>query len=186
MDNEHIMKIMGERLSHLIKSTSGMTGIKLAEMLTSNKSEKEEGISPSNISMWRKGKRPIPPLHAHRIAQIFNVSVSYVMGEEKNDEWQNMGKKIEAVRKAKEISYMDLAKKTGIKPIDLSQIEQGMRPPTSEEYQSIANVLDLSLEQLTIDYNHHMNQVRKHCEAMGLTPDTLKAIIDTIKFDIFS
>lgn len=52
-------------------------------------------------------------------------------------------------RKSQGINQAELAKKAGVTPAAISQIEKGLRIPTIPVFQSIAKVLGVSLDYLT-------------------------------------
>ncbi|AZR73797.1 hypothetical protein BBF96_10615 [Anoxybacter fermentans] len=167
-------KLMGERLAFLLKEHN-IKNKELAKILN---------VSESYISAWKNGHRLIPTLYIHKISEYFGVPVSYLMGEDIENHWQKIGKKIAKARKLKNMQYIDLAKKTGIAPIRLSQIERGIIKAKAEELEKIAEELNLTVDELTIDFESCIEEIKKLCVKIGVSDESIEAIIQQIKFDI--
>ena len=61
------------------------------------------------------------------------------------------GRRIRAFRKLKRIQQTELAKRIGISVTILGRIERGEKQPTEEQLQSIADVLDIDIQELKGD-----------------------------------
>ncbi|AZR73795.1 hypothetical protein BBF96_10605 [Anoxybacter fermentans] len=166
--------LMGKRLAALLKEHD-LKNKDLAEILN---------VSESYISAWKNGHRLIPTLYVHKISEYFGVPVSYIMGEDIEDHCQKAGKKIAQARKLKGMQYIDLAKRTGIAPIRLSQIERGIIKAKAEELEKIAKELNLTVDELTIDFESCIEKIKKLCLKMGVSDESIEAIIQQIKYDL--
>jgi len=65
-----------------------------------------------------------------------------------------LGKRIQELRKEKNISQEKLAERVGIEPNNLSRIENGRNYPTPENLAKIASALKVSVDKLFL-FNHH-------------------------------
>ena len=63
----------------------------------------------------------------------------------------SIGERIRMIRKERGITQAALAKKLGISPVNISQIENGSRNPTVSTLQEIADALDVSLSAIMVD-----------------------------------
>lgn len=142
----------------------------------------------TSISLWRNANRPIPPTKLYEIADFFQVSLSYLLGENDFAENKQIGSQIERLRKLKGYDYLQFAKEAGIRPLELSSIERGMRIPTPEEYRKFAEVFNMDLEQLkrelNIDYEKYFQNIRDNCKALGVSDQTIELIIKEIEYEI--
>lgn len=80
-----------------------------------------------------------------------------------------LGRRIQEIRKSKNIKQETLAENIGIAPRNLSNIETGNCFPAPENLQKIANALDCKVKDL-FDFEHQMDN-----------QDLFQSIIDKIK-----
>lgn len=62
-----------------------------------------------------------------------------------NSRW---GRRIRAYRKLKRISQIDLAKELEVAPATLGKMERGTKVPTQQQWEKIADVLGIPIEEL--------------------------------------
>lgn len=101
----------------------------------------QTGLSPSTISRYETGSRE-PKLETWmKLANVFDVPVSYIMGTDN----------INAIRETRILhntSLDSLAEMTGIPEKRLNSIEQFETEPTAQEWYLIANVLCVSVAEI--------------------------------------
>ncbi len=170
--------LIAKRFDELINKNN-ITQKELAIAINSNE---------TSISLWRNANRPIPPTKLYEIADFFQISLSYLLGEDNFEASKQIGIQIERLRKLKGYDYLQFAKKVGIRPLELSSIERGMRLPTPEEYRKFAEVFNMDIDQLkkelNIDYEKFFQNIRDNCKALGVSDQTIELIIKEIEYEI--
>ena len=63
----------------------------------------------------------------------------------------DIGSRIAAIRKQKGVSQAELAKRSNISQAGISYIEKGLRSPSADTLELIANALNISVSQLLSD-----------------------------------
>ena len=167
--------VVAQRFNQLIKDST-LNGKSTAEALSAKE---------SLVSMWRNAQRPIPPFFWYKIADLFDVPLSFLLGEDEQSEVETLGRNIEKIRKSKDIDYITFAKMTHIKPIELSQIERGLRKPSPEELKIISEVLNIDPDDFKVDYKKHIEIIKHQCKQLGVSDRTIDAVISEIELEVF-
>lgn len=74
---------------------------------------------------------------------------------------QDLGKKIQKLRKDKKITQEQLAELVGIDPKNISRIENGNNYPTAENLTSIAKALNVEIYELFVFNNLPIEEMKK-------------------------
>lgn len=137
-------------LGEIIRSlriNSGMTQKELADKLS---------ISSSTIGMYEQGRRE-PDLNTiSKIANVFNVTVGYLVGTEKFDSNHfteknviaNLSDRIKSLRLSANMTQTEFGEKFGIVKSTVSLYESGKSTPNDEIKKQICDYFGISLDYL--------------------------------------
>lgn len=98
--------------------------------------------------------------------------------------YQAIGVRIRDFRKALNLTQAKLAEKSGVEPSNISHIERGATKVSLPTLIKIANVLNVSLDELVYDSivnNQHISIQEINALLQDCTGNELKAIIEMIK-----
>ena len=116
-----------------------------------SKLSQELGINKSTISMWKTGKITPKTETVIKIADYFNVTPAYLMGQEEriklNDVF-SVGDKIREIRLSKGITQKQLSERLNTSQQNLAQYENGKRNPKIATLKKIADALNVELDEL--------------------------------------
>jgi transcriptional regulator with XRE-family HTH domain len=70
-----------------------------------------------------------------------------------------IGRRIKSARERKHLTQEQLAEAVDLSPMHISVIERGVKPPKLETLVNIANVLDVSADNLLQDVVHNQEKV---------------------------
>ena len=134
----------------VLRTEKGITQDQLAEIINKRLKENEKPISKMVISNWENNKHTIKPDKAQQLADIFGVSVGYLLGYEDYktiqndafDSYRNMAKLLRTNPDFKNIisEYDETNRKNG--KLDLSFFVQAESLPIIEQ-----DIKDLILEE---------------------------------------
>ena len=85
-----------------------------------------------------------------------------------------IGRRIKSARERKHLTQEQLAEAVDLSPMHISVIERGVKPPKLETLVNIANVLDVSADNLLQDVVHNQEKVVSS-EAFSLMSQLSKA-----------
>ncbi len=74
---------------------------------------------------------------------------------------QDLGQRIQKLRKDKKITQEQLAEMVGIDPKNISRIEKGNNYPTAENLTSIAKALNVDIYELFVFNSIHLEQMKE-------------------------
>lgn len=147
---------LGEIIRSL-RATNGMTQKELADKLS---------ISPSTIGMYEQGRREPDLDTISKIANVFNVTVGYLVGTEKsggidfsdfqvdNSEFAfDFKMRVRDLLAEQKLSEDDFMKMTGFSKDEKDSYLYGNRMPSIEDLIKIAGVLNVSTDYL-LDVSH--------------------------------
>lgn len=147
---------LGEIIRSL-RATNGMTQKELADKLS---------ISPSTIGMYEQGRREPALDTISKIANVFNVTVGYLVGTEKsggidfsdfqvdNSEFAfDFKMRVRDLLAEQKLSEDDFMKMTGFSKDEKDSYLYGNRMPSIEDLIKIAGVLNVSTDYL-LDVSH--------------------------------
>ena len=106
------------------------------------------GTSQNAIHNWETGKRQPKFARLVTIATVLEEPVHTFCPELTSNQAITIGKRIKRLRKEKEITQKELAKKTGIAEITIRQYEAGKYNPKLANVEKIAKALDVCTSDL--------------------------------------
>ena len=119
--------------------------LRLSKNLTLKQVSEGVGLAANTISRYEIGNRQ-PSLEVwKKLADFFDVSVSYLLGLSSRKQMKN---RIRDVRIQKRMSQKELANKMQMTQQAISLYEQGIREPSLEIWQKLENCLDVSVPYL--------------------------------------
>lgn len=111
------------------------------------------GVAQSAVGGWESGKREPGLDSLQEIANLFDVTVDYLLGRDTTNSRQENLKKIvsERIRKEREnkgLSQLELAEFLGISNTTLSQYENAQRMPSDDVKIKLAEIFDCTVDYL--------------------------------------
>ena len=109
---------------------------KKLENITATDIAKQLNISKSTLSNYINGNAYIPLEHLNKICNLFDISMDYIFGFSKKENYKNrnivnelnsfkIGKRLHDIRKELNITLLDLANIIGINKSTISRYENG-------------------------------------------------------------
>lgn len=130
--------IFGKRLKKL-RTDNNITQLRLSEIL---------GTAKSNISKYESDTIEPNLAMLSQLSELFHVSVDYLLGIERSEKQGGISMNLKQLRERAGLSQVELGNLVGLKQTTISQYENGTREPNLDLTQKIADVLDVSLDEL--------------------------------------
>ena len=110
--------------------------IKKMDNITASRIANDLGISKKTLSNYINGDAYIPLIHLNKLANLFNVSIDYLLGLSNLENYENnkqiekldsdlIGKNLKTVRKELKISQEKIANLIGVNKSSISRYENG-------------------------------------------------------------
>ena len=110
--------------------------IKKIDNITASSIANDLGISKKTLSNYINGDAYIPLIHLNKLANLFNVSIDYLLGLSNLENYENnkqieqldsdlIGKNLKTVRKELKISQEKIANLIGVNKSSISRYENG-------------------------------------------------------------
>lgn len=112
--------------------------------LTLKELGKKVDIPNNSLSQYENGKRQPKIKIWQKLASFFNVSVPYIQGLDKSN-------RIRELRKKKGVSQDELANLLNVSQQSISYYEKGIRDPTSDKWQKLADFFQVSVPYIKDD-----------------------------------
>lgn len=107
------------------------------------------GVAHSTIARIENGARKISTPQAKAIAEYFNVTVDYLLGDDMREVTSaTPNNKLKELREAKGLSLRELGSKVGMDSTTLNQIENGKRNLTARTAQVLSDFFGVPIDQL--------------------------------------
>ncbi len=125
-----------------------LRSLRLERNITQKDLAKRLSISPSTVGMYEQNRRFPDADILVKLSSIFDVSVDYLLGIERSEKQEGIRMNLRKLREKAGLSQAELGNLVGLKQTTISQYESGAREPNLDLTQKIADVLDVSLDEL--------------------------------------
>lgn len=154
--------------------------------VTSYRVSKETGITQTTLSNWKNGKITPKTDTLKKIANYFDVTVSYFTDEIEPQESQTaieFGNRLRYLRTSKGLMQEELAEVIKTTNATISKYENGRIEPNLETLQRLADFFDVSIDYLLCKTNvrHHTETLAFHTTE-DLTEEELEEVKKYIEF----
>lgn len=96
---------------------------------------------------------------------------------------QDLGQRIQKLRKDKKITQEQLAEMVGIDPKNISRIEKGNNYPTAENLTSIAKALNVDIYELFVFNDIPLDKMKDEIIASLINEKTILHLYQCLKFE---
>lgn len=162
------MATIGERIKAL----------RTAVNLNQEEFGKQFGLVKSTVSLYENGKSTPDDETKKKICEKYNVSMDwlygltdYLLGTERSEKQEGIRMNLKQLRERAGLSQAELGNLVGLKQTTISQYENRTRQPNLDLTQKIADVLEVSLDELVRPLE---NRVESNEEDLGYTIANLR------------
>ena len=142
------------------------------------------GISQSTVGMWESGKREPNFATIQKIADFFETSIDYILGNDTISAVCNenmFSERLKTLRKNASLTQTEIAKNLKISQQAYANYETGKRHPDQEMLKKIADFFDVSVDYLLGRVEKGTNtETEEYLELLRTRPE-MKMLFNTTK-----
>ena len=161
---------MGKKL-RIIRENRGLTLTQVANAIDK---------SASLIGSIERADRTPSLSSLYELAQYYEIPLSLLFEDDQEDYQKAIADHLENTLKERGYSIADLATLTGINYFELAEFFQAKKSLTLNQLKHIADVLNLSVEQITPHIQRNISYIEKYLEILGMESDSIENIINYI------